>query len=41
MLGMQERANIIGATLDVASGQDGTKVTLVAPMHATEGKEGA
>lgn len=41
LLGMQERANIIGATLDMESGRDGTRVTLVAPMYATEGKEGA
>lgn len=41
LLGMQERAHVIGATLTMESGKGGTTITLVAPMYATEGKEGA
>lgn len=37
--GMQERANVIGATLTMESGEHGTTVTLVAPMNTVEGKE--
>lgn len=36
--GMQERAHIIGATLTIESGKDGTQITLVAPMNIVEGK---
>ncbi len=41
LLGMQERAHVIGATLTMESGADGTKVTLVAPLRGAEGREGA
>ena len=38
LLGMQERASQVGATLSIESGNHGTCVTLVTPMHtATEG----
>lgn len=38
LLGMQERANQVGATLSIESGDRGTRVTLVTPMHtANEG----
>lgn len=36
LVGMRERAELIGATLNVASGPGGTTVTLVAPMDAGE-----
>ncbi|WP_139653128.1 GAF domain-containing sensor histidine kinase [Raoultibacter phocaeensis] len=35
--GMKERANLIGATLSIESGEGGTTVTLVAPMRTDEG----
>lgn len=35
--GMKERALLIGATLTIESGEDGTTVTLVAPMGTDEG----
>ncbi|BAK44456.1 GAF domain-containing sensor histidine kinase [Eggerthella sp. YY7918] len=38
LLGMQERANVIGATLRMESDAQGTKITLVAPMSG-DGKE--
>lgn len=40
LLGMQERAALIGAALSIESGAGGTRVSLSAPMGATE-KEGA
>ncbi len=39
LVGMQERASVIGAVLTTESGPDGTTVTLVAPMSAAESKE--
>lgn len=39
LVGMQERASVIGATLTMESDEHGTRVTLVAPMHVVEGKE--
>lgn len=36
LLGMQERANQVGATLSIESGAAGTRVTLVTPMRAQE-----
>ena len=39
LVGMQERASVIGATLTMESDERGTRVTLVAPMHVVEGKE--
>ena len=39
LLGMQERASVIGATLTMESGPGGTTITLVAPMNVVEGKE--
>lgn len=36
LVGMQERASVIGATLTMESGEGGTKMTLVAPMHVVE-----
>lgn len=39
LVGMQERASVIGATLTMESDEHGTKMTLVAPMHVVEGKE--
>lgn len=38
--GMRERAGLIGATLTVESGEDGTQIVLVAPLHYRTGKEG-
>ena len=39
LVGMQERASVIGARLAMESDEHGTKMTLVAPMHVAEGKE--
>ncbi len=39
LLGMQERASVIGARLSMESNEHGTKMTLVAPMRVTEGNE--
>ena len=36
LVGMQERASVIGATLTMESGDNGTRMTLVAPMHVVE-----
>lgn len=36
LLGMQERANQVGATLSIESNEHGTRVTLVTPMRSTE-----
>ena len=36
LLGMQERANQVGATLSVESNEHGTRVTLVTPMRSSE-----
>ena len=35
LLGMKERAALVGATLTIESGADGTNVSLVTPMHFT------
>ena len=40
LVGMRERAELVGATLTVASGPGGTTVTLVAPMDAGECVDG-
>ena len=39
LLGMQERAALIGAALSIESGAGGTRVSLSAPMGATEKEE--
>lgn len=39
LVGMQERASVIGALLTTESSPEGTTVTLVAPMNVVEGKE--
>ena len=39
LVGMQERASVIGARLAMESDEHSTKMTLVAPMHVAEGKE--
>lgn len=39
LVGMQERASVIGAMLTMESDERGTRMTLVAPMHVVEGKE--
>lgn len=36
LLGMQERASQVGATLSIESGEHGTRVTLVTPMRTAE-----
>lgn len=36
LMGMQERANVIGAMLTMESDENGTRMTLVAPMHVVE-----
>lgn len=36
LLGMQERANQVGATLSIESNEHGTRVTLVTPMRSSE-----
>ena len=41
LAGMRERANIIGATLEVVSGDGGTTVSLVAPMSPGADERGA
>lgn len=39
LVGMQERASVIGATLTMESGEHGTRIALVAPMQVAQGKE--
>ena len=41
LVGMQERASVIGARLAMESDEHGTKMTLVAPMHVAEGRRRA
>ena len=36
LLGMQERAQLVGATLDIASNANGTKITLKTPMELSK-----